>query len=369
MYHSIPIQNPNTILATSNAIPTFNGTKKIVFGWHPYWREEYYREYNYKLLSHIAFFSCGVDCATGKLQNKERWENSPIIGYSKTQNPNCKVLLTVSCFGQKEISIFLRDNKIQDILIQDVYNTLIKKNADGVCLEFYDLNSINRRSFELFVSKLNAQLKKDNLLLFLCLPGAHREDVELNFSFLNSNVDQYIVEAYDYFGGFSKDFDGPIAPLKYSKKKPEWIHDCVFNSIDYYLNQKIPPNQLVLGIPYYGCIWEVDRFEVPGKPTKFIGYRTYNDVLKFDAPQNKFISEEQTGSSYYSYKIGSNSFRHYWMETPYTIGLKYDFAMQNNLAGVAIFALSFDYGTNDLWKIIKSKFFTDSILISTQLGK
>jgi hypothetical protein len=54
------------------------------------------------------------------------------------------------------------------------------------------------------------------------------------------------------------------------------------------------------------------------------------------------------------------------METPYSISSKYDFAMNKKLKGVAIFALSFDYGTNDLWNIINQKFYSTTDKLNSQ---
>lgn len=363
--NSIAAQDPNSIQVKPNALPSYEGKSKIVFGWHPYWSEECYQNYNYKLLSHIAYFSCDVDTLTGKLKDEERWENSKIISYAKHQNPGCKVLLTVTCLGSVETSTFLKSQQKQNTLIQHLYNSIVDKNADGVCIDFENIKPEMQAYYETFISKLNKQFKKNNLLVFITLPSVQPKGSNPDFKTLVANTDALIILAYDYFGGFTNGFDGPIAPLNVSVNNPEWIQSSVASSVNFYL-KTIPDSMLILGVPYFGGIWEVNGREIPGKTINFLGYRSYSSAINLIDIENKFINDSVIGASYFSYETVNKTFRHYWMETPYSISSKYDFAMNKKLKGVAIFALSFDYGTNDLWNIINQKFYSTTDKLNSQ---
>ena len=41
-----------------------------------------------------------------------------------------------------------------------------------------------------------------------------------------------------------------------------------------------------------------------------------------------------------------------------SLGIKYDFAKANRLAGIGIWALGFDHGRTELWTLLKDKFGT-----------
>lgn len=356
----IPIENPNTIVVKKDTTTNSLKNQKIVFGWHPSWSEDSFSDYNFNLLTHIAYFACDIDVLSGKLKNKAAWDNTKLVEYAKSQNPNCKVLLTVTCFGEFKTTAFLHNQKQQNALILELYNTVINKKADGICLDFEELASIDQPNYVVFVQKLKEQLKKDGLSVFAALPAVESENNKPNYTQLNTAVDNYIIMAYDYFGGCSKEFDGPIAPL--NKNEP-WVSYSVQSSVDYYLKE-IPDSLLLLGVPYYGGIWEVNRLDVPGKPINFVGHKTYSSALQL-VTKNKFINDSSIGASYCSYPTKENTYRHYWMETEYTMGAKYDLVISKKLKGIAIFAIGYDYGSNTFWNLINNKFFGGQQSIDT----
>ena len=52
-----------------------------------------------------------------------------------------------------------------------------------------------------------------------------------------------------------------------------------------------------------------------------------------------------------------------WFDDSYTLRKKYDYALSNNLKGIGIWALGYDNGYNDLWKVIEDKFSTNKKVI------
>lgn len=348
----IPIENPNTIVVKKDTSKSSLKNQKIVFGWHPNWNEDSFGDYNFNLLTHVSYFACDIDILTGKLKGKVGWDNTKLVEYAKSQNPNCKVLLTITCFGEFKTTVFLHNQKQQNALIQELYNSIINKKADGVCLDFEELAAIDQANYVVFVQKLKEQFKQSNLSVFVSIPAVESAKNKPDYKQLNAVVDNYIIMGYDYFGGFSREFDGPIAPLM---KNDTWIPYGVQSSIEYYLDE-IPDSLLILGVPYYGGIWEVNSLGVPGKPINFIGHRTYSSALQY-ITTNKFLNDSLIGASYYSFPTKENAFRHYWMETEYTMGAKYDLVLNKNLKGIAIFALGYDYGSNTFWNLINTKFY------------
>jgi spore germination protein YaaH len=357
---NIPVEIPNAI-TPSFSVASYSGKTKIVFGWHCYWNDDGLADYNYKLLTHISYFSCDIDVVNGKLKDKDRWDKTKLVDYAKAQNPACKVLLTITCFGSSEINQFLKSEDKQNKLITELYQTITAKKADGVCLDMEGIMAEDETKFELFVGKLKSKFKTGNLQVFTTLPAIQSPEITPDFKSLSSNIDAYIIMAYDYFGSFSKDIDGPIAPLKYRKG---WINECVQTSVNFYLNV-LPDSLLVLGVPYFGAIWEVDRLSIPGKPLNFVGYRSFSSALS-SINSNKFVNDTSIGASYYAFETAEKKLRHYWMETEYTMASKYDYAIQKDLKGIAIFALGFDYGSNELWDLINKKFYGGAINDSTQ---
>ncbi|MEP7220358.1 MAG: hypothetical protein ABI876_15650, partial [Bacteroidota bacterium] len=62
-------------------VPAADGCllRKIVFGWNPYWAGTAYRNYDYRLLSDVCYFSCEVDPATGGYTTVHDWKTTDMV--------------------------------------------------------------------------------------------------------------------------------------------------------------------------------------------------------------------------------------------------------------------------------------------------
>src|SRR6185312_12745817 len=58
------------------------------------------------------------------------------------------------------------------------------------------------------------------------------------------------------------------------------------------------------------------------------------------------------------YDSYSGIWRMVFVEDKKSLGVKYDFAKNKGLAGVGVWALGFDSGTQDMWQVLQDKFGT-----------
>ena len=369
-FANISDKDKKNFLGPSNdSLPTYNyepfpGKFKLkkgirVFGWHPYWVGEKYRKYNYSLLTHIAYFSCDINPSNGNISNYNGWDTSSIVPYVKKQNPNCKILLTVTCFGQTNLSSLLGNTVSQKNLINNLYSTIRTKNADGVCIDFENIPSDSKQAFSNFIANLKSTFNQKKLLVITTLPSVDSKKSPYDFQNLSKSIDFFVLMAYDYFGAFSDKYNaGPIAPMIV---QPSWINESVEKSVAYYLGNKIADSLLVLGVPYYGGLWETSSLKIPSGPATFQKHRSYSYVLNM---LPNFTHNPVLKASYFSYPLrdtlkSDTIYRQLWLDDTYSLGIKYDYILQKKLGGVGIFALGFDAGSNDLWQLLATKFSTD----------
>ena len=322
-----------------------------IFGWHPSWMGGSYTKYNYSLLTHVCYFSADLDGNSGNLA-LNGWDTTAFVSFAKRQNASCKVLLNVTCFGRGPISRFLNDDDAQAAFYDQLLSTLTQKHGDGVCIDFEEIPAAEKDKFSSFISGLKQVLGEKGLQVVLTLPAVDTDPSPYDFSVLGKSVDLFILMGYDYFGAFSGK-TGPVAPIKGS---PDWISNHITASIDYYLKKNIPDSILLLGVPYYGAIWETENGMIPtSKITRFIGYRSYSYAL---GALGNFKDTTELKASYYCYRLRSNRnvYRQFWLDGVYSLGEKYDYVLQNKLGGVAIWALGFDAGSDNLWRLLHVKF-------------
>jgi spore germination protein YaaH len=336
-----------------------NDTNKLnyeVMGWYPSWDADLHKTLNYSLLSTIAYFSYEVDPHTGKPISTNEWETTPVVDSAKANGT--RILLTVTNFGNANNKKFLKNNKAVVTLIDQLKTLLQKRGADGVCINFEGVQKSLRNDFSSFITLLNQELKKANkdYVIYMTVPAVDWEKY-LDFEVLIPVVDQFTIMGYDYYGVSSK-VAGPVDPLNSGKT---WDPFNLTTSVDFYLANEVPASQLILALPFYGYIWDTKSGQLGSKVDKFVGPRTY-DYIKTtmegaNAPM-RFDTISQ--SAWYSYVVtddkGARQFRQCWFDNEVSMAAKLNLIIDKKIKGMGIWALGYDKGYHDYWKVIESSF-------------
>lgn len=324
-----------------------------VFGWYPYWEKDYYKYLNFSLLSTIAYFSYEVDATTGNAVTTHDWSTTPLID-SIQSYPGKKVLLTVSNFGDKNNKIFLRNPKAVNQLVKNLIKLLAVRKGNGVCIDFEGVRKKEKDVYTNFLVTLSNELKKANkdYKIYITLPSVNWSDA-LDFKSIHQSVDKFVIMGYDYYGKTSS-VAGPVAPLNSGK---EWEPYNITTSVDYYLENGIPNTKLLLALPTYGSLWETKSQSLQSKAKKFLGNRTYS-YIKSEIEKNEQVYIEPYSKSAYSAYIikgDKNQYRQCWFENDSSFIYKTKLIKDKKLAGLGLWALGYDKGYTDIWKVISTE--------------
>lgn len=322
-----------------------------VFGWHPYWMGNAYKNYNYNLLTHIAYFSYELNPRTGSYYSIHNWRNTGLIDSAKAHKR--KVLLTVTNFGRENNRIFLQNkHRQQSVLIDSLITLLRLKDADGICIDFEAIPTSMRNNFSNFLIDLSRSLKtsEKKYMLTLALPMKDFRGV-FDVKNLVGFVDLFVIMGYEFYGKYSK-VAGPVAPMS---SGDIWWEYNVEGSILEYKVAGIPPRNLLLGVPYYGIEWQTRNLTFPSEAVRFSGYYTYRDIRRrFNDIDGK--KDENSGSVYQVYSNRNNRYYQLWYEDTSSLGAKYDLVKKYEIGGIGIWALGYDNGYPEMWQLIANKF-------------
>ena len=155
-------------------------------------------------------------------------------------------------------------------------------------------------------------------------------------------MDHIFVMTYDMHGPWDSrsDFGAPLySPSEYS---PQY-KNSVFEGISAYLNAGIPAGKLVLGIPFYGYLYEGVSENNNGRYSAFSSAR----AVTYDAVKNNYLNRPGFRSFYHEeafvpYLYGNAAFLSY--EDTRSVGAKAMMARNLGLAGAGIWELSQDTG-------------------------
>jgi spore germination protein len=339
--------DPSGLLFPKELVPgTEKRITKKVLGWHPYWvSSTAYLAYDYTALTHIAYFSYEVDTATGGFTSVHDWYTTPIISYAHERGT--KVLLTVTNFGTAKNTELLSDTVKQKYLLNNLITLLKNRNGDGVNFDLESVALSQRANLVSFIQRAVAMIKAQlpDAEISMATPAVDWSG-SWDLKTLSELCDYLIFMGYDYYWKGSTTA-GPVAPLQGENYN-------VTRSVSNYLATGVAPSKLMLGVPWYGYDWPVTNSNRKATATGTATSRLYTSAEQI-ASDNGKIFDNTTSVPYSTYKV-SNQWRQLWYDDVQSLGMKYDLVNQKEMAGIGIWALSYEGTDKRMWTNISSAF-------------
>ena len=333
-------ETPVTLKSRTDGTPAF-----MVYGWHPYWAGTYaHLNYDYNVLTHIAYFSYEVDTASGSYSTLRGWDTTPLIDYAHQRG--VKVMLTVTNFGSERNTKILTDTVKQWTLINTVIAQLKARNGDGVNFDFETVPSAMKANMVSFCRRAVRGIKAELPLaeISFATPPVNWSD-GWDLEALGGICDYLIMMGYNYYWSGSSTA-GPVAPLDGEN------YDIERSIREDYLDEGVAPSRLLLGMPWYGYDWPVNSSARKATTTGTGASKTYITTLQMVLSYGKTFDSE-TSVPWTSYQSGTQ-WRQMWFEDSLSLLLKANYAKKTGLAGVGIWALSYESGRSELWNGLKA---------------
>ncbi len=187
-----------------------------IMGWHPYWEGDTYKTYNYRLLTHLAYFGYEVNPFTGGYSNFQAihdFTDSDLIMTAHLDT--CKVLLTVSNRGEENNDIFfMSEPDVQTNLIDSLISILQRSNADGIDINFEDVPSNQKNNFIDFVKDLSFAVREvdHNYVISMSVPIYDKDNI-YDLPQLKPWVDLFVLGSYSFHIQPTELNEGPLTPL------------------------------------------------------------------------------------------------------------------------------------------------------------
>jgi spore germination protein YaaH len=333
-------ETPVALKSRTNGDPSF-----MVYGWHPYWAgAAAYPKYDYNVLTHIAYFSYEVDTATGGYSTLRGWDTTSIVNYAHLRG--VKVMLTVTNFGSERNTKILTDTTKQWTLINTVIAQLKARNGDGVNFDFESVPAAMKANMVSFCRRAVKGIKGELPLaeISLATPAVNWSD-GWDLEALSGICDYLIMMGYNYYWSGSTTA-GPVAPLDGEN------YDITRSIQEDYLDEGVPPSRLLLGVPWYGYDWPVSSRVRKATTTGTGTSKTYITTVQMVLNYGKTFDSE-TSVPWTSYQSGTQ-WRQMWFEDSLSLLRKANHAKKKNLAGVGIWALSYEAGRPEIWNGIRA---------------
>ena len=126
---------------------------KEVFGYHPYWMGTAWTNYNFDLISTLAYFSAEAT-ETGNLENLHGWPVASLI--NEAHSHGTEVVLCVTLFNSNDLTTLLSSPTYRQNLINNLLTQVQAGNADGVNVDFESFPESQRENMVTFITDLTA---------------------------------------------------------------------------------------------------------------------------------------------------------------------------------------------------------------------
>jgi spore germination protein YaaH len=366
-----PISLIETLIGNSPAIRS----KKVVYGFFPYWNLKYANNLNIQNLTHFAYFAVDLN-ADGSINKKvNSIEAEP--GWNKLKSSDVSKLLYQSkLLGQKTVITFtaMDPDTIEGILstavtrstaINSMMTVYRDYGFDDINVDFEYVSPGNqtlRTNFTQFITDLrqSCTTQKSHCQIQIDLFASVVEKPRLwDLPSLEKVTDKFIVMAYDFYRTTSTQA-GPVAPIR-GKCSDTVAQNCLSEDIVTHisaLSKIIPSEKIILGIPFYGYEWQTAS-------TAFLAntYSGTGRLASYQRIQSLFSDtsistisanwSKTTLSPYIVYEKDNKIYQiHY--ENDQSLEQKIKLVESANLGGIAIWALGYEGTYPDLWVPIET---------------
>ncbi|MCR9173719.1 MAG: glycoside hydrolase family 18 protein, partial [bacterium] len=206
-----------------------------------------------------------------------------------------------------------------------------------------------KESFNQFVEELHQKLTSLDKSLVIAIPPARGQN-KYDLKTLNQYVDQYVMLGYNYHYKGSKE-PGPISPLLYKK---EWGDFNVQQGVSEYLAHGVPRAKLIVSFPYYGAKWKVKT--VGGKEEySFVEYPEIREIPELVEGEDVDY-DDKTATAYCRYVDAFDGQEYIiYFDDAKTLKQKYAWVQSQKLAGIGMWTLGYDQGTDEYWNLLESE--------------
>ncbi len=333
-----------------------------VYGFLPYWLETSATagSLRYDLLSTVAFFDIGlhpdgsVDRTTAGYAGLTNLSANAII--RSAHAAGVRVDLTLASFGFLQNRAFLRNLTAQRRAISQIVAIMAVRGLDGIAV---DLESVYRRdlpNLTRFVDALARAVHASNHIGRVTVAvGASEAGSAMAGAALAGHADRVLIMGYDYRSGRSLT-TGSTDPLRRrgGGMSLTW-------TLDLFKAARLPMNRIILALPYYGMSWPTASAR-PGVAPARAAYgrapayaiRVSKVLVPTGARHGYDPVEASAWVATYDAHLGV--WRQTWYDSPAALAAKYAFARSRGLAGVGLWALGYDAGSNLNWQVLARAF-------------
>ncbi|MCR3956584.1 MAG: glycosyl hydrolase family 18 protein [Gudongella sp.] len=237
-------------------------------------------------------------------------------------------------FDPEMTSVFLRSSESRERIINDLSNLYRYYKADGINIDFENIYYEDRDYLSQFVRELYPIFKSNGMTVSMdvtAISTSPNWSMVYDRERLQKSLDYVVLMAYDQHWAAS--------PVAGSVAQYWWVEESVSG-----LLEEVPAEKLVLGMPLYSRVWDVDDDGVSSQAV------TMSTALEFIENNNiETVWDEDSQQYYGEVKVGETT-RKIWLEDGNSLYYKVSLVHKYDLAGIATWRKGFEIPS--VWELL-----------------
>jgi MYXO-CTERM domain-containing protein len=320
---------------------------RVVYG---YYRgaDPYLANVRWEALTHLAWFSIGVDQA-GNVSGTAGWPDNVTV--QAAHDANVRVDLTFTLFDTAAIGALCGNAGARANAITHMVDLMEQGGADGLSVDFETPPASARDDFRTFIAELRAELDSRGLTgheITIAGPAVDWTGA-IDLDGLLDHADYYFVMGYGFFWSGS----GRAGPTGLLRITPDWapyVSRSALRSIADF-SALVPAHkrrQIIYGVPWYGMQWTTDSGAVAAQALAFDQNRHYKHARQDLAAGQTRQYHTGIQNPWYAWQdVGG--WHQVWYEDEESLAHKYQLALDQDLAGVGMWVIDSAGMYPELW--------------------
>lgn len=275
--------------------------------------------------------------------SKGNFESKPSENYMQwAKSRGYEVWALVSNdFKVDRTSEFLHSSEARKNFIDNLLEEYKRMGYDGVNIDFENVYKEDKRQLTQFVAELATAFRAEDLVVSMdvtVIGGSDTWSKCYDRKALGHLVDYLAIMTYDEHWA-SSPISGSVSSYNWMKRSMEEI------------TQIVPPEKLLLGIPYYMRVWtEVPSAERANAMDVKSGVLNMPNAEKWIEEKKLNLIWDENARQHYAGFIENGALKKIWFENATSVKEKASLVNEMDLGGVAIWRRGFE--TQDVWGVV-----------------
>ena len=251
--------------------------------------------------------------------------------------------LVTNSFDPDITADLLADDQLKRSFAAKLVALAVEYELDGLNIDFENFHYQYRDHFTGFIGELAELCRAENLILSVnvtMLSGSEYWSMGYDRAALAAEADYIIVMAYDEHWA-SSPVAGSVASLP-------WVEA----GLQQLLNE-IPPEKLILGVPFYTRLWVIDESDAIPEVVNSWSYSMQRAAEIVAENEAEIYFDDQAGQHVAVYEKEGLVYK-MWLEDSMSMRRRLELVKEYNLAGLAGWRRGLE--TPDIWELMEDYF-------------